>query len=185
MKQLNNMKLIAGLGNPGKKYEKTRHNIGFRVLDAFDLSWKENKKLKSLVAKNNDWIFLKPQTFMNNSSEAVAAVKQFYKIKPQDIIVIYDDIALPFGKLRIRVTGSAGGHKGVDSIIKKMKSPNFTRLRVGIANNRSDKIPSEKFVLQKFNANEEKKLKKIIKTAAEAINKILDEGAHRAMNEYN
>lgn len=179
------MKLIVGLGNPGKEYEKTRHNIGFRVLDQLVSDWKGMKKFKGQIAKTGKIIYLKPQTYMNNSGDSVLAVKQFYKIKPKDIIVIYDDIALPLGKLRIRGNGSAGGHKGVDSIIKKLKSQSFIRLRIGIANNRSDKIPSEKFVLQKFSANEEKKLKKIIQQSSEAVEMILKEGVSKAMNMYN
>lgn len=179
------MQLIVGLGNPGKEYEKTRHNIGWRVLDQLTSNWKNDKKFKGQIAKDGEIIYLKPQTFMNNSGDSVSTVKQFYKIKPKDIIVIYDDIALPFSKLRIRDKGSAGGHKGVDSIIKKIKSQNFTKLRIGIANNRSDKIPSEKFVLQKFNANEEKKLKEIMWQAEEAVKMILHEGIEKTMNRYN
>ncbi|MDD5043556.1 MAG: aminoacyl-tRNA hydrolase [Patescibacteria group bacterium] len=179
------MKLIVGLGNPGKEYEKTRHNIGWRVLDALDLDWKENKKLKGEIAKEKNTIYLKPQTFMNLSGEAVATTKQFYKIKPENIIVVYDDLDLPFGTMRIKKSGSSGGHKGLESVLKKIKSPDFTRVRLGTANNQRAKIPAEKFVLQRFSPSEEKKLKNVIKTAKEALLTILTESAERAMNKYN
>ena len=121
------MKLIIGLGNPGKQFNKTRHNIGFEVLDQartdFDLpKFKLDKKLKAEITKNKNIILAKPQTYMNLSGEAVMAIKKYYKIKIEDIIVIHDDIDLPVGKIRISQGSSSGGNKGVQSIIKNLKS---------------------------------------------------------------
>jgi len=152
------MKLIVGLGNPGRKYKKTRHNIGWLVLD----------ELKKSIDKDKI-ILLKPTTYMNNSGKEVKPVVQKNKINIENIIVIHDDIDLPFGTIRISQNSSSAGHKGVQSIINELGTQNFTRIRVGI--NPGCKIGAEKFVLEKFTKEEKKQLKQIIKQAIEEIKK--------------
>lgn len=165
------MKLIVGLGNPGKIYEKTRHNIGFRVLDKMTESFKFEKKFNAKISETKSgkkkMIFAKPQTFMNNSGIAVSAIAKFHKIKPENIIVIHDDMDLAFGKIKISFGSRSAGHNGAQSIIDSFGTNEFFRLRIGIG--QIKKIPADKFVLQKFSAPEEKKIEEII---SEAIKKI-------------
>jgi len=162
------MKLIIGLGNPGKKYEKTRHNIGFWVVD----------ELKNEIS-DKDIIFLKPETFMNDSGKAVKAMVSYYKIPLENLLVVHDDIDLPLGKIRVSKDSSSAGHKGVQSIIDELKTQNFTRIRIGInpclaGRRASHKVDTEKFVLQKFTKPEEKQLPGIIKKAVGEIKLLLD-----------
>lgn len=138
------MKLIVGLGNPGEKYINTRHNIGFRVIDA--MIGKQGSDFK------NDIKFLKPQTFMNESGRAVQKMKDFYKIDNQNIIVIHDDVDLEIGKIRISKGGSSAGHKGVQSIIDSIGAEDFWRVRIGVG--RDDKIATEDWVLKNFENKE-------------------------------
>ena len=133
------MKLIVGLGNPGKEYENTRHNCGFMAIDylAQDLGVTINQaKFKGLYAKikveGEDVILLKPQTYMNLSGESVSEVMKFFKIDKEDVLVIYDDLDLPVGKIRIRANGSAGGHNGIKSLIAHLNGQDFKRIRIGI-----------------------------------------------------
>lgn len=147
------MRLIIGLGNPGKKYAQTRHNLGFMVLDA----------LGTAIAKKDNFLLVKPQTYMNLSGQAVAKIARYYKIKPEEILIIHDDKDLPFGKIRIRHKGSAGGHLGVQSVIDALKTDKFSRLKIGIG--KPDIKNTEKFVLQKFSSEERKKLPEIINQA--------------------
>lgn len=180
------MKLIVGLGNPGKKYERTRHNIGFRIIDAttqipnskFQIP-KIESKFKTEISKGkigeSEVILAKPQTFMNNSGEAVLKIASFYKIRSQDIWVISDDIDLPLGKIRIRKKGSSGGHKGLQSIIDHLGNQNFPRFRIGIKTPKAEKIPAEDFVLQKFSPSEEKVIKLAVEKVVEEIIKVLKE----------
>ncbi|MDD5341338.1 MAG: aminoacyl-tRNA hydrolase [Patescibacteria group bacterium] len=174
------MKLIIGLGNPGPDYKNTRHNVGFRLLDElmihglFDLSeFKTEKKFNAEVSEGTfgaeKIILAKPTTFMNDSGAAVLALKTFYKIKSSEIIVIQDDLDLPIGKIRISTESSSAGHKGIDSIIQKLKSKTFIRIRVGIANELKEIIPADKFVLQKFSEEDEEILEGIIPDTIEAI----------------
>ncbi|OGZ21766.1 MAG: hypothetical protein A3D46_00675 [Candidatus Nealsonbacteria bacterium RIFCSPHIGHO2_02_FULL_43_13] len=144
------MILITGLGNPGKEYEKTRHNVGFRVIDEL------------AKEKPNDIVLLKPQTFMNNSGEAVSKAVNFYKIKPADLWVIHDDIDLLLGELKISKNRGSAGHKGVDSIIKKLGTRDFNRVRIGICPAEGKPEAVEKFVLQNFTKTEEKIIQEII-----------------------
>jgi len=166
------MKLIIGLGNPGKKYEKTRHNIGFRIINEVADNFKFEKKFNAEFSESGTGktklIFAKPQTFMNNSGVAVAAIAKFHKIKPENIIVIHDEMDLNFGKIKLSFGSRSAGHNGVQSIIDSLGANEFYRIRVGIGP-RPEKIPTEKYVLQKFSALEEKEIKKII---AEAVEKI-------------
>jgi PTH1 family peptidyl-tRNA hydrolase len=184
------MKLIVGLGNPGKEYQQTRHNFGFLVLDNLatkkKITWSEDKNSQALLAQdqeaNEKIILCQAQTFMNNSGEAVQKIKKFYKIKNEDIIVIYDDLDLPMGMIRIAAKRSSGGHNGVESIIKHLNSTDFIRLRLGIGPQTG---LAEDFVLKKFTAEEKKKLPEIIDSCQLALEIILKDGWQEAANKYN
>lgn len=174
------MKLIVGLGNPGEKFEKTRHNLGFSVID--ELIKNHNlqpatysRKFKSLISENilagQKIILAKPKTFMNNSGQAVKILADYYKIKPENILVVHDDIDLPLGKIRVQKSRGSAGHKGVESIIRALETKNFTRIRIGIKPLTADRLPTtaEKFVLGKFTKLEKKIIQKTTKKSIEAI----------------
>jgi len=178
------MKLIIGLGNPGKKYEKTRHNIGFVVVDEvisnFQFSiFKQFPKFKSQISKGNikdkKIIFAKPQTFMNNSGEGVRALIDFYKIDPEnDLIIIHDDKDIPLGTIKIQKDKSAAGHNGIKSIIQHLGTQNFTRVRIGVAPEDPRKIGNTAdFVLKKFGFFEKKKINLGIDKAVEGVINLL------------
>lgn len=181
------MKLIAGLGNIGEKYCFTRHNAGFMVLDKWAMdegfSFREEKKLKCLLAKKDDKIFIKPTTFMNLSGEAVRAVMDYYKINVKDILIIYDDIALDLGKIRFRANGSDGGHNGIKSIIQHVGTKDFDRLKVGIGP--QPNIPSENYVLANFPKEQHEELKTVLKKSIEAVEFYLENGIQKAQNKFN
>jgi len=170
-------KLIIGLGNPGKKHEMTRHNIGFVAADElknnmeFDFSnWKKNTKTQSLVAKSDSLILAKPQTFMNNSGQAVQKLMFYYDISLNDILIIHDDIDLLFGETKLQKDRSSAGHRGIQSIIDQLNSKDFWRLRIGVAKKENKRTGNAaKFVLNKFSLFERKKLKKIIEQAIDKI----------------
>jgi len=166
------VRLIVGLGNPGKKYEKTRHNVGFRVID----------NLKQRITNNEQrtTILLKPQTYMNLSGKEVAEKARYYKIKPQDIVVIYDDLDLPTGEIRVREKGSSAGHKGAQSIIEALKTEEFRRVRIGIG--RPENISPEKYVLENFLPQEEKIMIKAIDEAAEKVIELLSNAKIKSQN---
>ena len=179
------MHLIIGLGNPGLKYKKTRHNAGKLVIEKISPKLKTNKKLSSQTAKQGDIIYATPTTYMNESGLAVQALAFYFKIEPKNIIIISDDIDLPLGAIRIREKGSAGGHKGLQSIIQHLGASNFIRLRLGIGP-QPDNMPSEKYVLQKFNKQQSQIFQeKVIPKAIQAIKTIIKEGVESAMNKYN
>ena len=173
------MKLIVGLGNPGEKYAKTRHNAGFMALDEiishekytpFRLEGSFNTKISQTGGVGEDRIiFAKPQTFMNNSGEAVKKILDYYHIGTDDLLVIYDDIDLIFGEIRTRSEGSSGGHKGVESIIKYIKTDRFARIKIGIKNDKSNLIPTDKFVLENFSKKEEEELAQILDKTKDII----------------
>ncbi len=167
------MILIVGLGNPGKKYKDTRHNIGFRVVD----------ELNSLALK--EVILAKPETFMNLSGKSVKNLLKTYHLKSDNLIVIHDDIDIPLSEIRIVKNRGAAGHKGVESIIKEINSKNFVRFRIGILPKTGKPKNSENFVLQKFNKEEGKIVKEVIEKTVGAIEMVLREGPEKAMNEYN
>ena len=177
------MKLIVGLGNPGKEYVHTRHNIGFLIINALSTKfhggdWKTNKNLKSVVTDieiNDEKIILaKPVTFMNESGQAVGALQRFYKVDPSDVIVIQDDIDLEFGKLRVRVGGSSGGHNGIKSV-QQHTGEAAVRFRIGVANETlRTNVPSIKFVLQKFNKNEQAKLPDLVAESVKELTNYLE-----------
>lgn len=184
------MKLIIGLGNPGKEYENTRHNTGFMVLDR--LSEKLNiemtqNKFKGLYGKSKykgeDVILLKPQTYMNLSGESVRQVMDFFKINQEDILVIYDDLDMPVGKLRLRQSGSAGGHNGIKNIIAHLNSQDFKRIRVGIDRHKYMKVVD--YVLSRFTKEENEAISQGIENAANAIIDYLDHDFDYVMNRYN
>ena len=180
------MKLIIGLGNPGPEYKNNRHNIGFQVLDRLGDNFKLEKKFKAEISKGDNFILAKPQTFMNNSGLAVKALKTFYKIKPENTIVVHDDIDLSLGKLRITLGASSGGNNGVESIIKELGTKDFIRIRVGVANSLREKIPADKFVLQNFSSSDKKIIKDIMPQILGALNQLLSgEPLNKVQNEFN
>src|SRR3989338_3211111 len=156
------MRIIIGLGNPGKKYERTRHNAGFRAVNELarrlKLEWKNNKKLKAGVAQGNGFVLIKPQTFMNESGATAAAALNRYKLPPEELTVIHDDLDISLGKYKISADSRSAGHKGVESIIGRLKTKNFRRIRIGIAP-ALKKAPAEEFVLKNFSAAEDKIVK--------------------------
>ena len=186
-------KLIIGLGNPEVKYDKTRHNIGFEVVDTlaetWQLSWKENRRFQGVIAegkaRNNQKIYLlKPLTYMNRSGQSVRAVTDWYKLNPADALVIYDDMDLPIGRMRIRLSGSAGGHNGMKSIISHLGGQNFSRLRIGIGkSNQTDNSISH--VLGRFSPEEKSIIDKILPLVVDAIETSLVEGIEKAMSLFN
>lgn len=185
--------LIVGLGNPEPKYDQTRHNIGFDAVDELAKIWqldlKENKRFQGLfvegVAPGGSKIrLLKPLTYMNRSGQSVRAVVDWYKLKPQSVLVIYDDMDLPVGRLRIRLTGSAGGHNGMKSIIAHLGVKDFPRLRVGIGKS-NDKQQTIGHVLGKFAPQESKTIEEILYISRKAIELSLKEGVEKSMNRYN
>ena len=184
--------MIVGLGNPGLRYEKTRHNVGFMVLDALlkkltpagEGIWEENKKFNALVARaGDDLILAKPLSFMNASGGPVAKLVRFYQVKPFGLYLVHDDVDLPLGRLKITIDRGSAGHKGVESVIKSLGSQNFVRLRVGVG--KSQRLGTEKFVLFPFTLWEKSKLRPVIKKSVEAIEMILKEGVEKAANKYN
>lgn len=184
--------IIAGLGNPGAKYEMTRHNAGFLALDLFAI--KENisiKKLKfhALVGdaqiSGKKCLLMKPQTFMNNSGEAIGEAARFYKIPPENIIIISDDISLDVGKIRIRRKGSAGGHNGLKSIISHLSSQDFPRIKVGVGKKPSADYDLVNWVLGRFPSALEGDLKAALEDAVSAIPLIVNGETDKAMNLFN
>ena len=185
------MKLIAGLGNIGAKYTFNRHNAGFMLIDSIalnsGLTLKENPKFKCFMAKfssnNEEYLLIKPTTFMNQSGEAVRLVADYYKISIEDILIVYDDLSLDLGKIRFRANGSDGGHNGIKSVIKYMGTNIIARLKIGIGPQPS--IPSEVFVLQNFSKDELDKLKETLSIAKEGIACYFTDGMSVAQNKYN
>jgi PTH1 family peptidyl-tRNA hydrolase len=201
------MKLIVGLGNPGAKHDKTRHNLGFIIADSFlkDFStssqslWREEKKFQSEIAEI-DWqpkkgtaekvILAKPLTYMNGSGVAVSLISKFYKIPPGDIWVIHDEIDLPLGGMKIRFGGASAGHKGVESIIEHLGTDKFWRFRIGIGT-QHEKVHDKKiraidnYVLGEFSEGEKGKAREIIKKSMKAIEDALEKGLEKAMNRFN
>jgi len=184
--------LIVGLGNPGREYEKTRHNVGFRALDllAEKLNCKVDKlKFQGLYTQVNygdkKLLLLKPQTFMNLSGRSVLQLSAFFKVPRQRIIVLFDDISLEPGRLRIRADGSAGGHNGIKSIIAELGSQAFPRVKIGVGAKPHPDFDLADWVLSAFTAQEEKALAVSLKNAAEAALSIIDRGVPESANRYN
>ena len=191
-KSSNDSWLIVGLGNPGREYEKSRHNCGFRALDilAENLSCKVDKlKFQGLYGQvnyNGTKVFLlKPQTFMNLSGRSVLQFSAYFNIPPQRIIVLFDDISLEPGRLRIRANGSAGGHNGIKSIIQEVGSQDFPRVKIGVGAKPNPEYALADGVLSSFSANDEKALAVSLKNAADAALAIIDHGVPEAANRFN
>jgi len=203
------MKLIVGLGNPGDKYQKTRHNLGFMVIEQFlkdfepvsKTQWEDSQKFKSDII-HIEWqpkhgvlekvILVKPKTYMNNSGFAVQLLTTYYKILSTDIWIVHDDIDLPLGFMKIRFGGASAGHHGTESIIEKLHTDKFWRFRMGIGyTNHKSQItnhklrPVDDFVLGKFSGAERGKVRALIKRGAKAIEMGLEEGLDAAMNRFN
>lgn len=184
--------LIVGLGNPGKEYAHTRHNCGFRAIDilAEKLGCKIDKlKFQGLYCQTTyngrKLILLKPQTFMNLSGRSVLQLSAYFNIPPEKIIVMFDDISLQPGRLRVRSDGSAGGHNGIKSIISELGSQNFPRVKIGVGAKPSPDRDLADWVLSGFSANEEKDLSGALKNAGDAALAIIDHGIQQAANRYN
>lgn len=184
--------LVVFLGNPGLKYENTRHNAGFMAADAFEKKHgiKINKaKFKSLTASceiGGDRILaMKPQTYMNLSGEAVAQAANFYKIPPERIIVLSDEISLPIGKIRVRSKGSAGGHNGLKSIISSIGSSEFPRIRIGVGSPPHPDYDMKDWVLAVFKNQDAEDMEHAVERAAEAVESYITDGCDRTMNKYN
>lgn len=203
------MKLIVGLGNPGSKYEKTRHNLGFMVVEHFlkdfepveKYDWQNSERLKAQtvlfewkpkIGPEEKVILAKPNTYMNNSGMAVALIASFYKVSPSDIIVIHDDFDLPVGSMKIRLGGSSAGHHGVESIIDSIKTDKFWRFRMGTGESHvrvkvaKHKIrAADDFVLGGFGRGESGKIRELIKRGSKALAMVLEEGLLSAQNRFN
>lgn len=184
--------LIVGLGNPGREYERSRHNCGFRALEllAQDLGCKVDKlKFQGLYTKvfykGKNLYLLKPQTYMNLSGRSVLQLSAYFGIPPQRIIVLFDDISLPPGRLRVRGEGSAGGHNGIRSIIQELGSQDFPRVKIGVGGKPDPDFNLADWVLSSFTAGEEKQLAFSLKAAGQAALMILDSGVSQAANRFN
>lgn len=187
--------LIVGLGNPGTKYDRTRHNIGFDVVDLLAQYWhislSDQKKFHGLfgegLAASGKIRLLKPQTYMNNSGQAMRAVIDWYKLPPESVLVIYDDMDLPLGKLRLRLSGSAGGHNGMKSAIAHLGTPKFPRLRLGIGSAKTEQSDKDtvSHVLGKFAPQEAAVMTDAVQLAADAIEYSLKHGIEKAMSLFN
>ncbi|MCL5784976.1 MAG: aminoacyl-tRNA hydrolase [Patescibacteria group bacterium] len=193
------MKLIVGLGNPEDKYLNTRHNLGFELVNEFvrkieveNREWKMEEKFKAEIIKADSLLLVKPQTYMNHSGMAVGLISRFYKINPEDVIVIHDDLDLHLGKIKVRLGGSGAGHHGVESVIQNLGTDQFVRVRLGIGNEKSHSgehkrisFSAEDFVLEEFLSNEKSQVKHMLKQGLKALEILLKEGIEKAQNQFN
>jgi PTH1 family peptidyl-tRNA hydrolase len=185
------MRLVIGLGNPGAQYEHTRHNIGFRVVDmlAANYGWKWERRNRAMLASGTigpeKVVLVKPLTYMNHSGEAVRELVHWYKLQPEDLLVIYDDLDLPTGKVRLRAKGSAGGHNGLDNIIRHLHTNQFPRLRIGIGRPTNHRVETINYVLGIPPAEERTLLEIAEQRATEAVSMIIQKGLEMAMNSIN
>ena len=178
---------MAGLGNPGAEYERTRHNIGFAVLDRVagdaQITWQREQKWGAYYAKAEQAFLVKPMTYMNRSGGPLAAVAQFYKVEPAEMLIVSDDLDLPLGRLRIRLGGGTGGHNGLDSIITTLGTDQIPRLRIGIG--AGPGRGGVDYVLGRFFEEEVPVVEKAVARAAEAVKCAIDKGLLSAMNTFN
>jgi PTH1 family peptidyl-tRNA hydrolase len=200
------MKIIVGLGNPGEKYDSTRHNLGFVVLDHLlkkyepvkESSWDDNKKTKSLIKKvtigNNSALLSKPLTYMNNSGMAVSLLLEYFKVKPEELIVIHDDLDLPMGKIQVRFGGGSAGHNGLESIIASIKTDKFLRIRMGIGKpmriegskfDQKRHHSIEEYVLLHFPEGEHKDVRNMTKHVQKQLELVLEHGIKNYMSKFN
>ncbi len=181
--------LIVGLGNPGQKYDQTRHNVGFMAVDHLcqtaGINLTTHKKFQGDFGEQGRLRFLKPSTFMNLSGQAVGAVVHWYKLLPQNVIVIYDDLDLPLGRIRLRKSGSAGGHNGMKSIIAHLHTQEFPRLRIGIATRERGQQETVDYVLGKFTAQERAVLPQVFHLVKQCLDMVQQEGIDKAMSIFN
>jgi PTH1 family peptidyl-tRNA hydrolase len=185
------VKIVVGLGNPGRRYAKSRHNLGFRIVSAFaarrSFSFSK-KKYRSLIASGTfageKIVLVKPQAFMNLSGEAVGSLVRFYNLRLSDLLVVYDDIDIPFGNIRLRPAGGSGGHKGMESIVANLGDEAFPRLRIGILGGLPPGDLSG-YVLKNFTAEEQDALEGIIQRACDAVEAALSGPFEEAMNRFN
>lgn len=183
--------IVAALGNPGREYERTRHNMGFLLADHAAgkapggrwKAWRGVGRCYEAELGGRRVFLLKPETYMNNSGLAVQSLADFYKVPLADILAVYDDMDLPFGKLKLRRGGSAGGHKGMASVISALGSPEIARLKIGIG--REPGADAKNYVLDRFSAAEEKALGPVLERACEALVAALEKGLEAAMNAFN
>jgi PTH1 family peptidyl-tRNA hydrolase len=179
-------RLIVGLGNPGKEYEQTRHNVGFMVLDRLAQGrgeWRKQKAWRGEVCEAQGVWLLKPQTYMNLSGESVRAMSDFYKIAPESVLVVLDDLSLGLGQLRLRLGGSAGGHNGLKSILEHLGTRDVARVRVGIGGAGPGEVVGH--VLGKFRKDEWPRVEEALERTEAAIHRIQSDGMERAMNAFN
>lgn len=190
--------LIVGLGNPEPKYEQTRHNIGFAAVDALARAWQislsENRKFQGefgegKAPKTDKIRLLKPLTYMNRSGQAIRAVTDWFKLPANSVLVIYDDMDLPLGKIRLRLSGSAGGHNGMKSAIAHLNSQDFPRLRIGIGKPQSvtssNDVSAISHVLGRFDSSESQLMSEVLQLVVECVDVSLQHGIEKAMNLYN
>jgi peptidyl-tRNA hydrolase, PTH1 family len=190
--RMENVFLIVGLGNPGTEYAKTRHNAGFLLVEKLAAKWKcdwtNERKFKARIAKaecdGKKVLLCEPQTFMNLSGETVGALKDFYQLPLKQLIVAVDDADLPFGEIRLRKSGSSGGHHGLESIEQHLAAREFARLRIGIGRKDSSREIAN-YVLGKFDSSESELLKKVLERAADQVETWLDAGIEKAMSQFN
>lgn len=190
-------KLVVGLGNPEPKYDQTRHNIGFAAVDALARCWQvsmsENRKFQGLIGESRGprtgkILLLKPLTYMNLSGQAIRTVTDWYKLPPESVLVIYDDMDLPVGKIRLRLSGSAGGQNGMKSAIAHLGTQNFPRLRIGIGRPQgatSSDDPSSSHVLGRFSAVENQLMPEVLQLVVAAVELSIKQGVEKAMSRYN
>lgn len=185
---MSDIKLFAGLGNPGDKYKNTRHNLGFIVLDAIaqakHLEFKNRENMADISfyeGETGKVILLKPMTFMNLSGEPISAVARYYKIKPEEIFVFYDDFSVPLGEYRVRLSGSSGGHNGINSMISHLHTDKFARMKLGIGPlPQFIKMPD--FVLSRFNEEDKEKIENVQKKGVELFDEIIKSGLEKAIS---
>ena len=181
------IRLVAGLGNPGAEYNGTRHNVGFEVVNRlaseWGLSWQQEKSWQVLWAKGANALLVKPTSYMNRSGEPLRAIAQFYKIAPAEMLVVLDDMALPLGRLRLRPDGGTAGHNGLESVIVQFGTEEIPRLRVGIG--AAPREGSVDYVLGRFFEEERPLVDETIVRAAEAAKWAIDKGVLSAMNQFN
>jgi PTH1 family peptidyl-tRNA hydrolase len=190
---MENLHLIVGLGNPGAKYERTRHNIGFqlmeRLAEKWQAEWKLEKKFQASVARvtrdGAEAILARPQTFMNASGEAVGPLSVFYRVPPEKLLVAVDDADLPLGEIRLRASGSSGGHHGLESIEQHLGTRGFARLRMGIGRTTDGRREITGYVLAPFTKAEAALVEEVLKAAAGQVECWLDAGIEKAMNRFN
>jgi PTH1 family peptidyl-tRNA hydrolase len=181
------IKLVVGLGNPGTKYAGTRHNVGFMLVDKLaeeaGLRWQDHKGSPGQLARGASFWLAKPMTFMNDSGDFVQPLCHFFKIKPDELLVVFDDVALPLGKIRMRGSGSAGGQNGMKSVIQRMGTDAVPRLRIGIGP--QPPVDSADYVLANFNSSQKQQLPEVLDLAAAAVHEAAENGLEAAMNRYN